>query len=80
MEQSQTIEQIKHVLAEVCEVDQSSIQPGGKLLGYGVDSVGMVDLILSLEAVFDIAIDEADPTLASVETVRDLADYVTSRQ
>jgi acyl carrier protein len=40
----------------------------------------MVDLILSLEAVFDIAIDEADPTLASVETVRDLADYVTSRQ
>ncbi len=80
MEQSQTIEQIKHVLAEVCEVDQSSIQPGGKLLGYGVDLLRMVDLILSLEAVFDIAIDEADPTLASVETVRDLADYVTSRQ
>ena len=48
MEQSQTIEQIKHVLAEVCEVDQSSIQPGGKLLGYGVDSLRMVDLILSL--------------------------------
>jgi acyl carrier protein len=59
-------------LAEVCEVDQSSIQPGGKLLGYGVDLLRMVDLILSLEAVFDMAIDEADP--------RDLADYLTSRQ
>ena len=48
--------------------------------GYGVDSLRMGDLFLSLEAVFDIAIEEADPTLASVETVRDLANYPTAVQ
>lgn len=80
MEQSQTIEQIKHGLAEVCEVEQFSIQPAGKLLGYGVDLLRMVDLILSPEAVLDIAIDEADPSSHLGETVRDLADYLTSRQ
>jgi len=45
-------------------------------LGYGLDSLRMVDLVVALEDAFTVSINETDPALASVATVRDLADYV----
>ncbi len=71
---------VKCELATVCGVEREVIRDDGNLLGYGLDSVRSLDLILAMEGQFDIEISEHDPALAKVVTVRDLAALVDAKR
>jgi acyl carrier protein len=70
------IERVKQVIAEVCAIDPSTVQDDGFLLGYDIDSLRRIELMISLEEAFDIEVPEHDPDLRDVRTVRDLAAWV----
>jgi acyl carrier protein len=73
---SETLETVKRFIAEVCAVDLATVQPAGKLLAYGLDSVRLLDLIMAVEDRYGLEIGESDPDLAGVETVADLAAFI----
>ena len=75
-----TLETVKRFIAEVCAVDLSTVQPSGKLLAYGLDSVRLLDLILAVEDRYGLEIGDSDPELATVETVADLAAFIDRRR
>jgi acyl carrier protein len=75
-----TLETVKRFIAEVCAVDLSTVQPSGKLLAYGLDSVRLLDLILAVEERYGLEIGDSDPELATVETVADLAAFIDRRR
>ena len=64
------------LVAELCGVPVTDIRDDGELLGYGLDSVRLVDLMDSLEAEFGTEIDELDPALADIKTILDLVQYM----
>lgn len=74
------LETIRERVAELCAVDPSAIQDDGKLVGYGLDSVRAVELVLTLEEELDVELPEHDPELGRVETPRQLADLVRRRR
>lgn len=76
----QTTQKIKEMIAEVCDLDASKIRDGGKLLGYGLDSVRVIDLLMAIEDAYDIEISESDPALGKVQTVADLCALVDARR
>ena len=75
-----TLDTVKRFIAEVCAVDLSTVQPSGKLLAYGLDSVRLLDLILAVEDRYQLEIGDSDPELATVETVADLAAFIDRRR
>jgi acyl carrier protein len=52
-------------------------QLNDSLLLLGVDSVGMAELTLEIEKLFDIRVDD---TMLDIETVQELADYIRARR
>ena len=76
----QTLDIVRTLIAETCAVSRDVVKADGKLVGFGVDSVRLLDLILALEERFEIAISESDPELAAVETVADLVRLVDRRR
>ncbi|HTE56816.1 MAG TPA: acyl carrier protein [Kofleriaceae bacterium] len=80
MGQSGTIDIVRRFIAEVCAADPASIQPAGRLLAFGLDSVRLLDLLLAVEERFGLQISESDPDLAEVETVADLAALIDRRR
>jgi acyl carrier protein len=75
-----TLETVKRFIADVCAVDLAVVQPAGKLLAYGLDSVRLLDLILAVEDRYGLEIGDSDPELATVETVADLAAFIDRRR
>lgn len=73
------LETIRRRVAELCAVDPSTVQDDGKLVGYGLDSVRAMELVLILEEEFGVELPEHDPELGRVETPRQLADLVRRR-
>jgi acyl carrier protein len=71
-----TVERVKLVVAEVCAIEPATVHEEGFLLGYDIDSLRTVELILALEQAFDLEMSEQDPRLRDVRTVRDLAAFV----
>jgi acyl carrier protein len=71
-----TVERVKLVVAEVCAIQPATVHEEGFLLGYDIDSLRTVELILALEQAFDLEMSEQDPRLRDVRTVRDLAAFV----
>lgn len=51
-----------------------------RLVELGVDSFGLFDLLLGLEAEFDISIKDEDFSIATFRTVGDMADYVLGQR
>lgn len=80
MAKSETLETVKRFIAEVCAVELAGVQPAGKLLAYGLDSVRLLDLIMAVEDRYGLEIGESDPELAAVETVADLAAFIDRRR
>jgi acyl carrier protein len=70
---------IKTQVAEICGVDVADLVDDGKLIGFGLDSVRLVDLMIGIEETFDLEINEMDPRLGQVKTVRQLVDYIELR-
>lgn len=76
MLKTETLAKVKAAIAQVCEVDLTTVGDAGKLAGYGIDSVRLVDLVLAIEESCGVRITETDPALARIQTVRELAEYV----
>ena len=68
---------IKRLLAEVCALDESSIESEVSLIEYGLDSARGIDLLVALEGEFDIRIPDQDIT--RMRTLGDVAAYVRER-
>ena len=68
---------IQRELALVCGVSADSVQPEARLISFGLDSVRMMDLIIGLEAEFDIDIPDAD--ISQLETVADVISLVKEK-
>jgi acyl carrier protein len=71
-----TVERVKRVIAEVCAIEPATVHEEGFLLGYDIDSLRTVELVMALEQAFDLEISEQDPQLRGVQRVRDLAAFV----
>lgn len=70
---------VKTQMAELCGIDATALNDDGKLIGFGLDSVRLVDLMIAIEEEYDIEINEMDPRLGQVKTVGDLVGYVETR-
>jgi acyl carrier protein len=75
-----TFEIVRSLIAEVCAVEVRAVTPEGRLVGFGLDSVRMLDLILSIETRLGVTVDESDPELGTVQTVADLVALVERRR
>ena len=72
-------EQIRDVLAKQFEIDPESITIDTSLIDdIGADSLDVVELIMSLEDNYGIAISDEDA--AELYTVRRIIDYLEKRQ
>lgn len=69
-----TLERIRSVVGQVCTVDPSSIPDNARLLAFGVDSIRVIDLVLSLEEEFSVQLEPE--RLFEVTTVTELARYI----
>ncbi len=70
---------VKKVIAEkIQEIDIEDIIPEASLIDdLGADSLTIVELIMSMEEIFDIEIDEDDAE--KMITVQDAIDYIKSK-
>ena len=71
-------ETIKKVIAQKLGVDESDVLPQSELIAdFGADSLDLVEIMMKLEAVFDIKVsnDEMD----SCRTVQDCYDLVEQK-
>ncbi len=80
MAQQAIIDTLRRSIADICAVDAAAIQPHSRLLGFGLDSVRLLDLLLSVEETFGLQLSESDPDLAAVETVSDLVALIERRR
>jgi acyl carrier protein len=70
---------IKEMIADICAVSSGEVRDEGKLLGYGLDSVRVIELLLAIEEELGVEINESDPGLLNVQTVADLVGFVEAR-
>ena len=72
-------DQVRDALAQQFEVDPETITPDTNLIDdLGADSLDVVELIMSLEAMFGISITDEDA--AQLYTVRRIVDYLDKLQ
>ena len=74
-----TAETIRAAVAEICAIDTGNVRPEGELLGYGVDSLRTLELVMELEDRLGIQISDHDPALGEVRTIQQLADFIDRR-
>ena len=73
------LEQIKELLAKQLGVEASSIEDDANILeDLGADSLEIVEMLMTIESEFGITVPDDD--VASLKTVRDVADYVEAAQ
>jgi acyl carrier protein len=75
--ESYVSEQVKDLLAAVCDLPVAELRDDGELLSYGVDSVRAMEFILRLEETFAIEVSEWEA--AQFETVGDVVAYVRDK-
>jgi acyl carrier protein len=80
MSTSRSYPRVAGLVAELCETDAAKVRAESRLVGFGMDSVRILDLLMELEEEYDIEISDSDPDLASVETVEDLARLIDRRR
>ena len=68
-------DKIADIIAEKLEIDKADITPESSFNDMQVDSLYMVEIMLSIEEEFDLVIDDA----STMETVADLVAYVEER-
>ena len=68
-------EKIRDIIADKIEVDPEVITGESSFEDLKVDSLYMVEIMLSVEEEFNITIDDAE----GIETVDDIVSYVESR-
>lgn len=61
---------VRQEIAQICATAVEEVKDEGSLVEYGFDSLKTVELIVALEAHFDIEIDETD--IEGLQTVGDV--------
>jgi acyl carrier protein len=78
MSQDGTFEQLKKLIVELLEVDESKVVPEASFADdFGADSLDFIELITAVEDTFKIEIPDADAE--KLQTVRDAVNYVESK-
>lgn len=80
MAKDETLARVRELVAELCDVGSDKVRAESRLLGFGMDSVRILDLLMALEDAYGIDLPESDPDLAGVQTVGELAELVHSRR
>jgi acyl carrier protein len=71
MAEAETLNRLRELVGRVSMVDPASISGDAQLLGFGIDSIRVVDLVMTIEEEF--AIQLHPPDFADLTTVMDLA-------
>jgi acyl carrier protein len=78
MSETETFVQLKKLIVELLEVDESKVVPEASFVDdFNADSLDFIELITAVEDVFKIEIPDADAE--SLQTVQDAIDYIESR-
>ena len=68
-------DKISDIIAQKLDIDKALINPDSNFTDMKVDSLYMVEIMLSIEETFNITIDDA----SRMESVQDLCDYVQKK-
>lgn len=74
MTSRETLAEVKRLIAEICAVDVAVVRDDVRLIELGMDSVRAIELLVTLEETFGIAIPDED--VARLKTVADVAAHV----
>jgi len=78
MSETETFEQLKKLIVELLEVDESEVVPTASFADdFSADSLDFIELITAVEDTFKIEIPDEDAE--NLQTVRDALDYIESR-
>jgi acyl carrier protein len=69
-----TIDRMRDVIARVCELEPDAISLHARLRGYGIDSIRILDLMMSVEEEFAVELDAEQ--VIQLSTVQELIDYI----
>lgn len=78
MSENETFEQLKGLIVELLEVDESKVVPEASFADdYNADSLDIIELITAVEDTFKIEIPDEDAE--KLQTVQDALDYIETR-
>lgn len=69
-----TLDRLRATIADACAISPDIVVPPARLRGYGIDSVRLMNLMLTIEEQFGVRFDLEQ--LEGVRTVADLVAYV----
>ena len=78
MSENETYEQLKRLIVELLEVDESKVVPEASFADdFNADSLDFIELITAVEDTFKIEIPDEDAE--KLETVQDAIDYIEAK-
>ena len=78
MSENETFEQLKGLIVELLEVDESKVVPEASFVDdFNVDSLDFIELITAVEDNFKIEIPDEDAE--NLQTVQDAIDYIETK-
>jgi len=78
MSENETFEQLKELIVELLEVDESKIVPEASFADdFNADSLDFIELITAVEDTFKIEIPDEDAE--NLQTVQDALDYIEAK-
>ncbi len=70
-------EQIKKILVEQLDLDEDIVTPETTIEDLGVDSLDLVEAVMTIEDTFNVKIEDTD--LESLKTVNDFVKYIENK-
>jgi len=78
MSENETFEQLKGLIVELLEVDESKVVPEASFADdFNADSLDFIELITAVEDTFKIEIPDEDAE--NLQTVQDALDYIETK-
>ncbi len=78
MNESKTFDQLKKLVVEMLEIDESKVVPEASFADdFSADSLDFIELITAVEDTFKIEIPDEDAE--NLQTVQDAIDYIESK-
>jgi acyl carrier protein len=78
MSEKETFEQLKNLIVELLEVDESEVVPTASFADdFNADSLDFIELITAVEDTFKIEIPDEDAE--NLQTVQDAIDYIEAK-
>ena len=78
MSENETFEQLKKLIVELLEVDESKVVPNASFVDdFNADSLDFIELITAVEDTFKIEIPDEDAE--NLQTVQDAIDYIEAK-